>query len=109
MIFKWLGETSLFGLARGWLVLALLLVALALIVWTRADENADDRANQAAGAAIQREADLIETLKRTEEAHAARSSIGDDRGTARYDQCLRTARTPANCQRFMPGDGTDQR
>jgi hypothetical protein len=109
MIFEWLGVKSLFGLARGWLLLALVLAVVSLIIWAGAAEKADDQRNQDIGAAVQREGDLRETLQRTEEANAARSEIGDDRGTARFDQCLRTARTPENCQRFLPGGGADQR
>lgn len=109
MIVAWLTTKSLFGIARGWLLLVLLLVAVALVLLVREAEQADDRRNQDIGAAVQREGDLRETLQRTETAHAARNDIGDDRGTARYDQCLRTARTPENCQRFLPGGGADQR
>jgi hypothetical protein len=102
------------GLARGWWLLAVVVAATALGLWLRASERADDQANREIGAAEQRQADLTATLERTEEAHAARAEIRDatqdgGRSSARYDQCLRTARTPENCQRFLPGRPADHR
>lgn len=82
---------------------------LGLWIWFGAREEADDKANQSIGATVQREGDLREILNRTEQANAARDEVDDDRGTARYDQCLRTARTPENCQRFLPRSSADQR
>lgn len=107
MVFHWLGAKALFGLAR-WVWLAITLAALvAGILWLQAREEADDEANQEIGAQIQREGDLRETIKRTEQGNEARTEIengvvrsGGDRAV--YDQCVRTARTPANCERFLP-------
>jgi len=109
MIFEWLGKKSLFGLNRCTLILVLLLVAWVLVFCLRLAEAADDAANREIGAAVQREDDLRETLQRTEEADAARTEIRDDRGAARYEQCLHTARTAENCQRFLPRSPADQR
>lgn len=103
MLMELLGAKSLFGLARGWIILAGLLALGALAVWLTQSEAADDRHNQDLGAAVQRSEDLQTTLERTETANAARTQINDPDSSARYDQCLRTARTPANCQRFVPG------
>jgi Flp pilus assembly protein TadB len=104
--------TKFLGLARGWWLLAVAALATALGLWLIAAERADDQANRRIGAAEQRQADLTATLERTEEAHAARAEIRDQdhgRSPARYDQCLRTARTPANCERFLPGGAADHR
>ncbi|NLR72864.1 hypothetical protein HGI47_18470 [Novosphingobium sp. ERN07] len=103
---SWLAARSLFGFPR-WSVigLAALLIALAVLLLidrigtTAAHHNQTQRE---AGAASQRAQDLETTLKRTEEGNAARIEIRDPRGSARYDQCLRSARTPENCQRFLP-------
>lgn len=45
---------------------------------------------------------LQQTVKNVEKANEVRQNFpADDR--RRYDQCLRTARTPANCKRWLPG------
>lgn len=80
-----------------------LLTALAVgaWIWFDAREKADDKANQEIGGAVQREADLRETVKNVEKANEAADLIRRDPARA-YAECLRTARTPANCQRFLP-------
>ena len=115
MIAHWLGAKALFGLARwAWLLIAAALLGAA-VLWLNAREKADDQANQNIGAAVQREGDLRETIKRTEQGNAARTEIeegvrrDDGRDAAVYDQCVRTARTPANCERFLPLGQADQR
>ena len=105
MIMAWLGAKALFGLSRGiWVAIVAGLIGAA-VLWLIAAEKADDKANQEIGATVQREGDLRETITRTETANEAREEIGrhDAAGDRlRYDQCLRTARTPANCERFLP-------
>lgn len=101
----WAKLKVLLGGAGRWWLLWLALVAVAAIMILRAAEDADDRRNQDLGAAAQRARDLAETLHRTEEGNAAREEIrapGPAGDRARYDQCLRAARTAANCQRFLP-------
>lgn len=97
------------GLAKGWWVLIALAALVAGYVWLGAREEADDRRNQNIGAAVQREDDLRTTLERTNDASKARDDVRSDVDGARYDQCLRTARTPANCERFLSGSKADQR
>lgn len=106
---EWLAAKSALGIARGWLILGAIAAILALLLALRQAQGSHDTNQQDLGAAAQREADLQNTLERTEQANAARTEIRDDRGTARYDQCLRTARTPALCQRFLPGGEADHR
>lgn len=101
-------------LAKVGLGAALLLALLGLFLWWNAAENADDKANQKIGAAIEREGALTRTLERTEQGNEARDTItrdletNDGRSCAVYNQCLRTARTPANCERFLPERQADQ-
>lgn len=107
MIFAWLGAKAFLGLSRGiWL-----LMAIALLAGATAWLYARDRANQELGAAVQREGDLRETIERTEQGNEAREEIKRDvdrgGGTVLYEQCLRTARTPANCERFLRSVETD--
>ena len=73
-----------------------------------------DKQQQEIGASSQREGDLRETLNRTEKGNEARTQVQHDlqsggRSDALYAQCLRTARTPENCQRFLPQRKADQR
>lgn len=91
------------SIAQRWAIGGGILVVAALALWLwigRADE-ADDRNNQAIGATVQREADMTQTIERVEKANAAREDtiVGS---VEFYYQCLRTARTPDNCQRFLP-------
>lgn len=100
MLLAWLGTKAL-GLQR-WIWLAILLAALiGGILWLQAREEADDRGNQEIGAKVQREGDLRKTIERAEKANEARDDIRTGDRT-RYEQCLRSARTPANCQRLLP-------
>lgn len=96
--------TKKLGLAKGlWLLIAIAAL-VACAIWLGARRTADDKANQEIGAAVQREGDLTETIKRTEQGNAAREEIrapGPVGDRARYDQCVRSARTPANCQRYL--------
>jgi len=108
-----LAAKGLFNLARGWwLAIAVAgLVALYFGVNGLLDRLTDNAKEQ--GATEQREADLTETLERTEQGNAARDTINRESavgaGDALYRQCLRTARTPANCERFLSAGETDQR
>lgn len=99
---EWLAVKSLFGAPR-WLlgiglILALIWGATALV--GALDDH--ETAQRKAGAAEQRDADLTETLNRTEQGNAARTEVRNPNSRARYDECLRSARTPENCQRFLP-------
>jgi hypothetical protein len=102
---------KLLGLPRwAWAVMAAALILAGGLLWAKLAEDADDKANVEIGRTVEREKALTETLERTETANEAREEIGrhDAAGDRlRYDQCLRTARTPANCQRFLPGGQAD--
>ncbi|MEW9855943.1 hypothetical protein [Novosphingobium sp. M1R2S20] len=98
----------------GWLKAALagvlgVVIVTGVILWLNAREEADDKANQQIGATQQREGDLRETITRVETANEARVEIADPDSRARYDQCVRSARTPENCLRLLPERQADQR
>lgn len=83
-------------------VLGVVLLA-ALFLSLREQERADDQANQEVGATVQREADQAKTIENVKEANDARDEIkqtGPAGDAIRHAQCLRTARTPANCARY---------
>ena len=89
-------------LARYWPHFALGLFAIlgviAFKVWL-ADVKHDARQE---GVTTERAGQLTETLNSVEKANDTRRQIDDPASRARYDECLRSARTPANCQRFLP-------
>ena len=89
---------------RAWAIagVAALLALAGAYLWITKAEEADDRRNQDIGAKVQREGDMRKTIERTEKANEARDDIRRNRDSSRYDQCLRTARTPANCERLLP-------
>ncbi len=102
MIAAWFGAKGIFGLARGWwLVIVLAALVATYQIGRGALDQVIDNAKDA-GATEQREGDLRKMLNRTEEANAARVEIRNPGSIAAYNQCVRTARTPANCQRFLP-------
>lgn len=110
MIWAFITARGLLGLRKGWWVLIAIVALAGLVLWLGARETADDKANQEIGAAVQRETNLTETIKRTEQGNAAREEIrapGNAGDRARYDQCVRSARTPANCRRFLPEFSAD--
>lgn len=102
----WLTSLSFLKMPRWvWLGLAAaMLMAGGLFLWTRS-ENADDQHNQEIGATVEREAAQAAVIERAEEAQDVREEIrqpGPVGDRVRYDQCVRSARTPANCVRFLP-------
>lgn len=88
------------------IVLAGLAVALLvgmLVRWIdRAQDHAVTQATET-GRAEQRADDLQETINRVKEAQDAREEIRSGVGSARYDECVRSAgATAENCKRFLP-------
>lgn len=70
----------------------LLILALAMCALDQAEDK---------GAAKQQTKQLEHTIKQVEKANEVRKTFPvDDR--AKYAQCVRSARTPENCQRFLP-------
>lgn len=107
MILAWLASNK--GILKGAAFVLALVLLMVAVAWFKGREEADDRSNQQVGAAVQREADQREVIKQVEQGNAARDEITSNVGSARYDQCVRTARTPANCQRLLPQRQADQR
>jgi hypothetical protein len=96
--------TRLSPLARWAIAIAAGLALIGgLILWLGAREQADDKSNQAVGAAVQREADQAVTIQNVKDANDAREKIkqaGPAGDAVRYEQCMRSARTPASCARY---------
>lgn len=100
----WLAVKML-GLARGWWLLIALAALASLIWWFSAAEKADDRANQQIGrseAVIESQGKALESVETANEAREEIEQRGPAGDRVRYEQCLRSARTPGNCERFLP-------
>lgn len=54
------------------------------------------------GAVTERAEAQADIIKNVEKANEARTDVRDPRSRAAYDECMRSARNPANCQRFLP-------
>lgn len=92
--------TGLIALARVyWPVIAAVALCGLLLLAVQCEE-ADDKRNQDLGAAKVERDSLRETIERTEKASEARDEVERGGSNARYDQCLRTARTPSGCERL---------
>lgn len=118
MIPPFLAARGLFGLARWiWLLIALagvLALAAAITGGVRDTVQTITSTAHAAGEAEAVAAGQQTTLDQIGEAHEAGNQIRDDRGTARFDQCLQDAAPgyEGNCQRYrphqpVPSDATD--
>lgn len=97
---------KMLGLPRWvWVAGVVVLIVAGGLLWAKLAEDADDRRNQELGATVEREKALTETVEKVEQANEAREEIGragpaGDR--LRYERCLRSARNPENCKRFLP-------
>jgi len=56
------------------------------------------------GVTTERAATQAEVIKNVEKANEARNDVRDPRACAAYDECMRSARSAANCVRYLPHD-----
>ena len=100
MILAWIA-------ARKWLLIigAVIAIGAGYLLWL----SNRDAGNVEKGKTEQTVENLEETVNRVDQANEARDTIRVDNGNARFDQCMRTARTPANCQRFLPSGEAPKR
>lgn len=98
-------------LVAGLIGLVLVAAVVAFFVFADKKEQRIENKLEEKGAVTERSKVQEEVINRTQEANDEREKISrnDDVGAQlRYDQCLRSARTPANCQRFLPQRPADQ-
>jgi hypothetical protein len=101
---SWLGAKLLGWLPRWGAILAAAALTIGLFVWATKAEKADDRQNQEIGATTERNVALEAAIKNVEAANVVRDEIrasGPVGDRARYDECVRSARTPAKCERYL--------
>lgn len=96
---------SLKALSLGWKAVAVGLLALAIVLWINSctattNHNADVAidAAEGKGAATVRAEAAEEGIRDVVKSQEVRQVIDRD-AVARFDLCLRTSRTPENCQR----------
>ncbi len=77
---------------------AVLLALIAFAIWLSGVKH--DAKQE--GVIQERTGALVETVNQMEKASETRRKIADPLSSARYDECLRSARTPENCKRFLP-------
>lgn len=105
MISTWLAAQGLLGIKNQWWLLIIGLIIAASLTIIEIADNAERRkldTAKEAGAATAVVEGQRTTLSQTEKANEAGNEVRDDRGNARYDQCLRdaTADTRSNCERY---------
>lgn len=106
----WLAAKSLFGAPRWLLGLAIILAigGLAAYVANRLESTVDTISNTArdAGKAEAVAAGQETTLNQVEKGNEAATQIRDNRGLARFCQCVRSAtpETARNCVRYLPNE-----
>ena len=79
------------------LAMAGIAIATAFHVVDTLTETAEQK-----GAVVERAETQADIIKNVEKANEARTDVRDPRSRAAYDQCVRSARNPANCERFLP-------
>lgn len=94
--FALLGESRL---GRALAALSAMLLLLALLILAL---NSHDQAQRQTGAVAAQADQLGQSIIHVEQANEVRSQIRDPGSSARFDQCLRSARHRENCQRYVP-------
>lgn len=86
------------GIVRYWPLIVGLLATVAFLVWLDGQKDA----SKTQGVEQERAASNEGVITDVQESKAAIADVLDGRSDAKYYQCLRSARTPENCTRFLP-------
>lgn len=86
--------------AGGLLLVALLIGAAVWWFNDTVDDAHDDGVKQ--GVTAERVEAQGKVIENVQAANETRAAVRDDRSRAAYDECVRSARNPANCERFVP-------
>lgn len=86
--------------AGGLLVVALLISAAVWWFNDTVDDARDEGVKQ--GVTTERVEAQGKVIENVQAANETRAAVRDDRSRAAYDECVRSARNPANCERFVP-------
>lgn len=84
-----------------------ILAVAGLLVWAaiwwfgdKVDDARDEGVTQ--GVTTERVETQGKVIENVQTANETRSAVRDERSSAAYDECLWSARNPANCERFLP-------
>jgi len=93
-----------FAKLAAWGIVALIAAAIiGGVVWWFTDTVDDARSDGVkAGVTAERVEAQGKALENVQTANETRAAVRDQRSRAAYDECLRSARNPANCERFLP-------
>jgi len=93
-----------FAKLAAWSFLVLLVAALiGAAIWWFTDTVSDARNDGVkAGVTAERAETQEKALENVQTANETRAAVRDQRSRAAYDECVRSARNPANCERFLP-------
>lgn len=80
---------------------ALALVGIAIATMAHVVNTLTETAEQK-GAVVERAQTQGKVIENVQKANDARTDVRDPRSRAAYDECVRSARNPANCERFLP-------
>lgn len=96
MILAWFKANKLIG------IVALVLLAVVVIgTLTHLIDAGQDQARDA-GVQTERAATTGKVIENVQTANVTRAAVRDERSGAAYDECVRSARNAANCERFLP-------
>lgn len=82
------------------ILVAGLLVGAALLWFNDTVDDAHDEGVKQ-GVTIERVEAQGKVIENVQTANETRAAVRDERSGAAYDECLRSARNPANCERFL--------
>lgn len=96
MILAWFKANKLIG------IVALVLVAIVIIGTLTHLIDAGQEQARDAGVQTERAATTGKVIENVQTANDTRAAVRDERSRAAYDECVRSARNAANCERFLP-------
>lgn len=85
------------------LVIALGMAAIGFRIWL----GGERKAARQEGITIERTDSMGRVLINVEKANEARREVGNPASRAAYDECVRSARNPENCERLLPAGSGD--
>ncbi len=96
MILAWFKANKLIGIVA--------LVLLAIVIVGTLSHLIDAGQDQARDAGVQTEraATTGKVIENVQTANDTRAAVRDEHSGAAYDECVRSARNAANCERFLP-------
>lgn len=80
---------------------ALALVGIAIATMVHVVDTLTETAEQK-GAVVERAQTQGKVIENVRKANDTRTDVRDPRSRAAYDECVRSARNAANCERFLP-------